>query len=76
MSVESARAFANRVRNDPALRSRIEGAATDQARLDIARAEGFDFTRDDVLKMRDELTDDDLDRVAGGGSGACMYIDA
>ena len=66
MSTESARAFADRVRTDPALKARLAAAATEQARLDIAKAEGYDLTRDDVQQIRGELSDADLDAVAGG----------
>ena len=65
MSIESAKAFANRVSRDPALKARLAAAATEQARLDIAKAEGYDFTREDMLQIRGELSDAELDAVVG-----------
>lgn len=71
MTTDAATAFAERLKTDGALRSRLAGAATREERLALARAEGFDLSADDMGAVRqamglDELSDEDLARVAGG----------
>lgn len=71
MSGEAAVAFAERVKSDEAFQSRLAGAAGPAARLAIAREEGFDLGHDDVAAVKrslgvEELSDEDLDHIAGG----------
>ena len=62
MSIESARDFIERVKTDEEFAKRIAGAKSREERADIAKAEGFDF-------MPEELSDEELDAVAGGHWG-------
>jgi len=63
--------FIARVREDPPLYARI--AADPDSVMEIARAEGFDFDREELvlhlealLEENRELSDEELERVAGG----------
>lgn len=64
-------AFVERLKRDVAFQSRLVDAPTPSERLAIAWEEGFDLSHDDVAAVRralsvEELSDDDLERVAGG----------
>ncbi len=70
MSIENARAFLNRIRNDEELRSRLEAAETKEERLKLAKAEGCGFTEDEWNEVRTELSVEDLD---GSSGGSCSW---
>jgi predicted ribosomally synthesized peptide with nif11-like leader len=74
MSVESARAFYERVATDEVFQKQLRNAASDDKRLEIVRAAGYSFTPrqwESVLaqisKSDDgQLSDADLEAIAGG----------
>ncbi len=66
MSIESAKAFLERVENDEDFRKELEGQASVEERMKFAKAQGFDFTEDEIREVRESLSDDELDTVAGG----------
>jgi predicted ribosomally synthesized peptide with nif11-like leader len=68
MSNESFKAFMTKVAADPGLREQLRAAGGDtgvsaQALADFAKGQGFSFT---VADVTDELSDTDLEGVAGG----------
>ncbi len=78
MAAEEVRRFFAALETDSALTDKVQVAVTaavDQldALTSAARAEGYDFTYDElkttVERMSHELTDDELEQVAGGFSG-------
>ncbi len=75
MSVQAAKDFCKKISDDKSLASSLESAADDDARRKIAAGAGFDFTREDMREALSEgsskqLSDDDLDTVAGGSTGS------
>jgi predicted ribosomally synthesized peptide with nif11-like leader len=71
VSSEAAAAFAERLKTDESFQTTLAAAPDPAARLAIAREEGFDLGRDDVAAVKKalaigELSDEDLERVAGG----------
>ncbi|HXH98066.1 MAG TPA: Nif11-like leader peptide family RiPP precursor [Gaiellaceae bacterium] len=71
MGSDAVVAFAERMKGDEALQKRLADAPDREARLAIVREEGFDLTHDDAAAVKrvlniEELSDEDLDRVAGG----------
>ena len=66
MSVESAKAFVEKVKTDETFAKRIADASSKKERAEIAKAEGFDFTREELKNLTSELLVDELDAVAGG----------
>ena len=71
MTTEAATAFVERLKTDEALQSKLAAAASRAERLALAREEGFDLSAGDAGAVRqalgiEELSDDDLDKVAGG----------
>lgn len=66
MTMQSARDFLGRMRADPALAARMAAAASPEDRRALASALGFDFTSDELNAAKNELSDEDLDRIGGG----------
>ncbi len=69
MSIESARAFLERIRKDENFRSRVGEKETAEQRMEFVRSEGFDFAKEELDEVQSELGDSELDAVAGGGWG-------
>ena len=66
MSVDQARAFIEKMKSDGAFRDRIMAIEAVDARLAAARDAGFEFTEAEINEVKSELSDVELDRVAGG----------
>ena len=66
MSIESAKAFLERIKNDEDFRKSVGEIATSKERMEYVKGAGFDFTKDEIANLKDELSDDDLENVAGG----------
>jgi predicted ribosomally synthesized peptide with nif11-like leader len=80
MSVENVKAFFKKIEEDESFRKEVLKAPTPKSadekttRLQkIAADAGFEFTGEDLTKaqldLKKELTEDDLEKVAGGGVG-------
>jgi predicted ribosomally synthesized peptide with nif11-like leader len=68
MSLASAQKFLAKVKTDQAFATSVRGAVTPQERATLVAAAGFDFTPQELNEARkSELSDDELDAVAGGG---------
>jgi predicted ribosomally synthesized peptide with nif11-like leader len=71
MATEAATAFAERLKSDEAFQAKLAGAADRAERLALAKEAGFDLSADDIGAVKqalgiEELSDEDLARVAGG----------
>lgn len=74
MSVQSARDFLKRIETDQALKDRLEGEADLEARQQIIKEAGFNFTLSEYKQVVEELaavsgrqlTPEELQQVAGG----------
>ena len=76
MSVDSAKAFLERVRNDEDFRKSVGEIVTAEERMEFVKGAGFDFTKEEFKSVQDELSDDDLGNVAGGvGVSGCKWAD-
>ncbi len=89
MSQQTATAFLEKVENDQELKNELAslGNATIEDVLDIAAAKGFTFSSEDLIeasKVRNEarseeaggeLSEEELDLVAGGRWGVTIGID-
>ncbi len=80
MSVESAKAFVEKFNADEAFRKSLDDAADDAARQQAAKDAGFDFTKDDLKTVtgekKGELSEAELESVAGGTSGTWAGVGA
>lgn len=73
MSVDSAKAFLAKLASDEEMRNSLMSASDDASRQAIAKAGGFEFTKDEFKEVTGidpnvELSAQDLDQVAGGMS--------
>ena len=76
MSKEQLKALVEKAASDTALSDKIGAATTAEAVFEIAKAAGFSITSEDIQLLlsllsevseeEEELTDDDLENVAGG----------
>jgi predicted ribosomally synthesized peptide with nif11-like leader len=78
MSVQQAKDFLKKMASDPELLKSLEAAPNDEARQEIAKKLGFAFTKDDIRAVaneyKGELSDQDLEAVAGGASAAWVGV--
>ena len=75
MSAEQVKAFLKLAEN-PAFRAAFEAALTPEARQQLLQKAGLDIPvaeAEAALKGERELTDQDLDKVAGGDAGIIRY---
>lgn len=63
MSVESAKEYIERMKNDEMFAKRVIGCKSAGERSKLVRSAGFDFTKDEIESLKGELTDDDLNRT-------------
>ncbi len=76
MSIESAKAFLEKVKDDEDFRNSVGKIATAEERMEYLKGAGFDFTKDEIATLNDELSAEELDIVAGGiGSYRCAVAD-
>ena len=71
MSVEQAKAFIEKLDSDAAFRNRVVTADDNEARLNIAREAGYDFSMEELqqsvpAQVEEELSEDELEALAGG----------
>ena len=72
MSEEQLKAFLEKVQVDTILQEKLKAAANADAVTAIAKEAGFSISADDWKNAQSELSDEELEGVAGGGTGrAC-----
>ena len=70
MSEEQLKAFLEKVKGDTSLQEKIKAASNPDALVSIAKVEGFNIYADDLKNVRSELSEEELEGVAGG-NGCC-----
>jgi predicted ribosomally synthesized peptide with nif11-like leader len=81
MTTEAATSFAERLKNDEALQAKLAGVASGEERLALVREAGFDLSADDGDAVKralgiEELSDEDLERIAGGSTTTSIVVSA
>ena len=71
MSIESAKAFLEKVKNDEDFRNSVGEIATAEERMEFVKNAGFDFTIEEIATLKEELSDIELDGVIGGSGDGC-----
>ena len=66
MSEEQLKAFLEKVKGDTSLQEKLKAAADADAVAAIAKEAGFSISVDDLTKAQSELSDQELESVAGG----------
>ena len=80
MSEEQLKAFIEKVKADTSLQEKLKAAADSDAVLAIAAEAGFRVSADDLQPAQSEISDEELEGVAGGdrfsenacGDGVCV----
>ena len=68
MSEEQLKAFLEKVKSDTSLQERLKAAANPDAVVSIAKEAGFGISSNDLTMTQWELSDEELEGVAGGNS--------
>jgi len=72
MSIESAKLFIEKMKADEEFCKKVTACADTSSRMAFVKAAGFDFTAADIDGIRREMSDSELEKVAGGkGHYAC-----
>ena len=69
MSEEQLKAFLEKLKSDTELQEKLKAAGSNEAAIEIAKAAGFSITAEDMQSSTIELSDEELEGAAGGGSG-------
>ena len=72
MSEQQLKAFLEKVKGDTNLQERLKAAADSDAVVSIAKEVGFMISVDDLDQAQSEISDEELEEVAGG----CQYNSA
>ena len=80
MTEETVRAFVERLSSDEAFRNRLAAAPTPEERQEMAREAGYDLGAGDMPAIKaalgiEELSDEDLEKVAGGVGTTTVTVD-
>jgi len=67
MSEEQLKAFLEAVKADAGLQEKLKAAGDADSVVEIAKAEGFVISAEELKKAQVEILDDELKGVAGGG---------
>ena len=68
MSEESLKAFLEKVKDDTSLQEKLKGVSDANAVAAIAKEAGFSISVDGINKTQSELSDEELEGVAGGST--------
>lgn len=66
MSMKAARAFMTKLKDDAGFRNRLAQAPSPEHGGKMVKEAGFDFTHKEIKAAAEELSSDELNRVAGG----------
>ena len=72
MSEEQLKAFLEKLQGDTSLQEKLKAASDADAVVSIAKEEGFSISVDDLKNAQSELSDEELEGVAGGAQ--CMVL--
>ena len=66
MSEEQLKAFLEKLKADTSLQEKLKAASDADAVVSLAKEEGFSISVGDLTKAQSELSDEELEGVAGG----------
>ena len=66
MSEEQLKAFLEKVKADTSLQEKLKAAADPDVVVSIAKESGFSISADDLTKAQSEISEKELEGVAGG----------
>jgi predicted ribosomally synthesized peptide with nif11-like leader len=68
MSEEQLKAFQQAVKVDAVLQEKLKSAGDADAVVAIAKAAGFSISADELMRAESEVSEEELEGVAGGGN--------
>lgn len=74
MSIESAKAFIERMKADEDFAKKVKECESAESRMSFVKEAGYDFTVEEFKEVQLELTDEEIDNVASGGFAYCMVL--
>ena len=66
MSEEQLKAFLEKLKDDSSLQEKLKAASDADAVVAIAKEAGFSISADDLKKAQSEISEEELEGVAGG----------
>ncbi len=66
MSIESAKAYLERMKNDEDFRKELSEKSSAEERMKFIKDHGFDFSKEEFEQVKSELSDEELDNLGGG----------
>ncbi len=66
MSIESAKAFIERMKTDEEFNKTVGEIATAEERMEYVKKAGFGFTKEELEEVSAVLTEDELNGISGG----------
>ena len=75
MSEEQLKAFLEKVKADTSLQEKLKAAVDADAVTAIAKEAGFSISADDLKKAKSEISEEELESAAGGGSAITSSCD-
>ncbi len=72
MTEEQLKAFLEKIKVDSSLQEKLKAAADVDAALAIAKDAGFSISAEDLNKAQSELSDQELEGVAGGMTNSTL----
>jgi len=66
MSLESAKVFVERMKSDEDFRKKVNECKDRELRMNVVKEAGYEFTKQDINNIINELTDNDLNSIVGG----------
>ncbi len=75
MSIESAKAFLEKMKNDEDFRKECGEKSSPEDRMKFVKENGFEFTKEEFEQVKTQLSDDELSAVAGGSEQGCCAIE-
>ncbi|WP_434510694.1 Nif11-like leader peptide family natural product precursor [Desulfitobacterium sp. AusDCA] len=74
MSVASAKAYVEKIKTDEEFAKKVKACKDADERMAFVKKAGFDFTVEEINSLKDQLSDNELDAVAGGRDIVCDII--
>jgi len=75
MSLEQLKAFIAKVKDDSSLQEKLKAAADTEAFVAIAKGAGFSISPDDIDSAQSELSEEEMEGVAGGIIGFANIVE-
>ena len=68
MSIESAKLFIDKMKADEDFAKQVNEFKDSSARMAFVKAEGFEFSAEEIAEAKGELSDEELEAVSGGSA--------